>query len=265
MDRAKLYGMIGSALFCLLTFLLLIFIYMPELQKPEEDEGIMVSFGNHIDGLGFGDMIAQMEAEAAQPKLQRLPEPQDLIAQETEQSLVIPKQNPNTEPRRPSREEIQLQEQQARARQEAAAADARRRQEETAARQRQEAIDRAENLTGGAFGSGGGAGSGTTSGDTRQGNPAGAGTSGGHGWSLSGRSLLGSLATPAYPSNVEGRITVTIRVDANGNVTTVSIGSPTNISDAKTRDAALSAAKSTRFSEGSGVSVGTITYNFRLK
>ncbi len=255
MERSKIYGIIGSAIFCLLTFLILWFVFMPMAQRPAEDEGIMVSFGDELDGLGFGDMIAGVEELSTTAPPPQQAEQQELMTQQTEKTVVVPKQQPNPRTtQRVTEQDLQRQEQQ---RREAAAA--------AEARQRQEAAARSENLVGSAFGSGGGSGSGTTSGDTRQGNPAGSGTSGGHGWSLSGRSLVGSLATPNYPSNVEGRVTVSIRVDASGRVTSATIGSPTNISDAQTRSAAVSAARNTRFSAGSGVSVGTITYNFRLK
>lgn len=230
---------------------------MPAMaRQTEEEEGIMVSFGDNMDGLGFGDMIAGKEDISSPPSIpHRNADPQELIVQETEKSIVVPKQQIKPKKTQPTNEQnLQLQDQQRKA-----AADAAR------ARQRQEAAARSENIVGSAFGTGRGSGSGTTSGDTRQGNPAGSGTSGGHGWSLSGRSLIGSLATPSYPNDVEGRITVSIRVDASGRVTSVTIGSPTTISDAQTRSAALNAARITRFSAGSGISVGTITYNFRLK
>lgn len=226
------------------------------VQRPPEDEGIMVSFGDEIDGLGFGDMIAgeQELSEAASPPIQQ-PEQQELITQKTERTVVVPKQQVNPKTTQ-ARVEPDRQQQEQQRREAAARAEAQR---------KAEAAARSESLVGSAFGSGGGSGSGTTTGDTRQGNPAGSGSSGGHGWSLSGRSLMGRLSTPNYPSNVEGKITVSIRVDANGRVTTASISSPTNISDQQTRNAAVSAAKTTRFSAGSGVSIGTITYNFRLR
>ena len=117
---------------------------------------------------------------------------------------------------------------------------------------------------GGLFGKGG-TGSGTTTGNTTQGNPAGSGSSGGNSWSLSGRSLNGSLVQPKYDNDVEGKVTVNIRVDASGVVIGATIGSPTTISDQATRNAALAAANGTRFTGGSGAASGTITYNFRLK
>lgn len=255
MEKSKLYGVIGSAIFCLLTFFILWFVYMPALQRHIEEEGIMVSFGDNIDGLGFGDMIAGEEELSAQATLPpQEAEQQELITQTRKKTVSIPKQQTKLrETKRTNDYDLQRQEQQ---RREAAAA--------AEARKRAEAAARSDNLIGSAFGSGG-SGSGTTSGDTHQGNPAGSGTSGGHGWSLAGRSLVGRLATPAYPSNVEGKITVSIRVNASGVVTSATISSPTNISDSQTRNSAVAAAKTTRFSSGSGISEGTITYNFSLK
>ena len=255
MERSKIYGIVGSALFCLLTFLILWFVVMPSVAKPVEDEGIMVSFGDNMDGLGFGDMIAGVQESTAPSIPPQNTEQQEILTQETEQSVVVPKQQvkPKTTTRTVTEQDIQRQEQQ---RREAAVA--------AEAQRKAEAAARSENLVGSAFGSGGGSGSGTTSGDTRQGNPAGSGTSGGHGWSLSGRSLVSKLSDPVYTKNVEGKITVNIRVDANGIVTNPTIGTPTDISDAQIRSAALSAAKKARFSAGSGVSFGTITYYFKL-
>ena len=246
----------GSALFCLLTFLILWFVFMPVVQRPAEDDGIMVSFGDDLDGLGFGDMIAGVEEMSSPEVRQEVSEQQELLTQESEKSVTVPRkqEKPKTTTKPITEQDLQRQNQQ---RRDAAAA--------AEARKREEAAARSENLVGSAFGSGSGTGSGTTAGDTRQGNPAGSGTSGGHGRSLSGRSLIGSLVTPSYPNNVEGKITVSIRVDASGKVSSAAIGSPTTISDAQTLSAAKSAARSTRFSSGSGVSVGTITYNFRLK
>ncbi|HNX89147.1 MAG TPA: TonB family protein [Paludibacteraceae bacterium] len=261
MEKSNIYGIIGSAIFCLLTFLILWFVVMPAPVIPEEDEGIMVSFGDSPDGAGLGDGgVIKTDIDNVQPapalsvpKPAVASRPQELLTQDNENTIAIATQKKKE--REKQRElEIQKLEQQ---RQVAAAAAEQKRQ--------QEAIAKANDLMGGSFGKGGGSGSGTTAGDTRQGNPAGSGTSGGHGWSLSGRSLVGSLATPSYPSNVEGKVTVAIRVDANGHVTNASVGSPTTISDAQTRNAAVSAARNTRFSGGSGVSVGTITYNFKLK
>jgi len=123
-------------------------------------------------------------------------------------------------------------------------------------RKEQEAINKA-NMDG-LFGRG------NISGNTNQGNPTTKGNSGGNSWSLSGRSLSGRLVTPTYDKDVEGKITVNLVVDSNGDVIITSIGSPTNIADTSICNAALLAAKSTKFTNGSGEASGSITYNFKL-
>ncbi len=228
---------------------------MPFKEKPD-DEGIMVSFGDFFDGSGFGDAMAGEEdvipTEPAQQEQKS--SPQEYMTQDTKKSLPLPNQTQATIDQKRA-QEIEQQKREAKAKQDALLAEERRKKEIEASSQ---------NLVGGAFGKSG-TGSGNTSGDSRQGNPAGKGNSGGHGWSLSGRDLRGSIATPNYPSNVEGVITVRIRVDQSGRVVESSIGSPSNISDAQTRNAALDAAKRTTFTAGDGVVSGTITYNFKLK
>ena len=83
-------------------------------------------------------------------------------------------------------------------------------------------------------------------------------------WTLSGRDLLGRLPQPIYQGNEEGRIVVEICVDAEGNVVFADIAKGTTVSSETLRDAAIAAAKKTKFSPGNGIVVGTITYNFRL-
>ena len=97
-----------------------------------------------------------------------------------------------------------------------------------------------------------------------QGNPAGSGSSGGHSWSLAGRSLNGGLPKPAYNGNEEGRIIVDIVVDKAGNVTNASISTSSNISDNELRTASREAALRTKFTAGREAAKGTITYQFRL-
>lgn len=122
------------------------------------------------------------------------------------------------------------------------------------------------NGTGGGSGGGKGTGTGSGAGSGVQGNPAGKGTGGGgNSWSLNGRTLTGKLLSPSYDNDVEGRVTVSIRVDEGGKVISASVVSPTTISDARTRNAAMTAANNTHFSAGSGISTGTITYNFNLR
>ena len=161
-----------------------------------------------------------------------------------------------------------------------AAENARIEKERVAAEQRrkeQRAIDNAKNVMNGAFskntqgtggpgngGNGIGNGSGNGTGNTHQGNPAGKGISNGNSWSLNGRGLMGKLAQPAYNKDISGKVTIDIRVDANGKVISTSIGKPTNISDAQILQSARNAAINTRFTAGKSEAVGSITYNFNL-
>ncbi len=90
----------------------------------------------------------------------------------------------------------------------------------------------------------------------------------GKGFDLTGRSVVGVLPDPVYGPNKEGRVIVTIVVDAKGVVKNASYraqGSTTN--DSELVSAAIRAAYKSRFNtiEGDGLQTGTITYNFKLK
>lgn len=250
MRKSKLYGIIGSVLITGLLILLLFWLVMPGGIKEPEDEGIMVSFGEA--DMGSGKTETPTEQPTAKPVTPppATPKPvkQDLMTQDAN-SLAIAEQNKKDRKEKEALERQRLE-------------DIRIANEKK--RAQQEAIDKA-NAMNGLFGNNNSSGSGTTSGDTRQGNPAGSGNSGGNSWSLNGRSLSGTLVTPNYENNVEGRITVNIRVDENGTVIGATIGSPTTISDAETRNAAISAAKRTRFTSGNNTASGKITYNFKLR
>lgn len=251
MKKSELYGSAGSMTFMVLLLLFLFLLFMPGTKMPEE-EGIMVSFGDAIEGGGPMQEV-QPEAKPVEtsppPASATKPVKQDLMTQD-DNSLAIAEQK---------KKEREAREAAERERKEQARIEAERKRKE------QEAIDKANALMGGMGSNTGSTGSGSTSGNTSQGNPLGSGSSGGNSWSLNGRSLSGRLVQPSYNSNEEGRITVNIRVDANGNVTSASVGSPTNISSTELRNAAISAAKATKFTSGNGVAAGTITYNFRLR
>lgn len=251
MKKSELYGSAGSMTFMVLLLLFLFLLFMPGTKMPEE-EGIMVSFGDAIEGGGPMQEV-QPEAKPVEtsppPASATKPVKQDLMTQD-DNSLAIAEQKKKE---RESREAAE------RERREQARIEAEKKRKE------QEAIDKANALMGNMGSNTGSTGSGSTSGNTSQGNPLGSGSSGGNSWSLNGRSLSGRLVQPSYNSNEEGRITVNIRVDANGNVTSASVGSPTNISSSELRNAAVAAAKATKFTSGNGVAAGTITYNFRLR
>lgn len=250
MKKSELYGSAGSMTFMVLLLLFLFLLFMPGTKMPEE-EGIMVSFGDAIEGGGPMQEV-QPETKPVEtsppPASATKPVKQDLMTQD-DNSLAIAEQK---------KKEREAREAAERERKEQARIEAERKRKE------QEAIDKANALMGGMGSNTGSTGSGSTSGNTSQGNPLGSGSSGGNSWSLSGRSLRGSLVKPAYNSNDEGRVTVNIRVDANGNVIEASVGSANTISS-ELRNAAVAAAKATKFTSGNGVAAGTITYNFRLR
>lgn len=267
MNKSTLYGIIGSFITNGLVFIILWFYVIPvtiTVQK-EELEGIMVSFGDSPDGSGMNDQangnqdINENQETPVQPAatpVQSAPKTtptkstsSNYLTSNDAESIAIAEQKKKDKLAKDNLEKQRLED--------LRVANEKKKRE-------QDAINSANNTMSGLFGTGGGSGSGTTTGNTMQGNPAGKGVSGGNSWSLTGRSLSGRMVKPSYDNDVEGKITVSIRVDANGNVTSASIGSPTTISDQATRNAAIAAAKSTRFTSGDGVASGSITYNFNL-
>ncbi len=84
---------------------------------------------------------------------------------------------------------------------------------------------------------------------------------------LEGRSVVGSLPTPAYSADATGRVVIEVTVSDNGRVTSASYrakGSTTN--NSQLIAASVKAAYSTRFSESESViQGGVITYTFRYK
>lgn len=233
MKKSELYAYIGTAISGIIILLILLFVMLPGL-KNTEDGGLMISFGETFDGGGAVETPSQSAKQSSPPKAE---EKEELLTQK-DKSVAIPetKKKPDT---RPSQTDDRL-------------------------KKEQQASQQADDLIGGSFGSSSGTGSGQTTGPDTAGNPVGQGTSGGNSWSLNGRNLLGNMPTPNYNQNTEGFLTVTIRVDAAGNVIDANIHRG-NISDSSLRDEAIRAAKRTKFTAGSGMSTGTITYNFKLR
>jgi TonB family protein len=203
--------------------------------KNTEDGGIMISFGDAFDGGGAVETPSQSAKQSSPPKA----EVKEELLTQKDKSVAIPetKKKPDT---RPSQTDDRL-------------------------KKEQQISQRTEDLVGGALGSGKNTGSGQTNSSETAGNPVGSGNQHGNSWSLSGRDLLGDMPKPTYNENIEGQITVEIRVDANGNVTLATVVPKTTISDQTLRNAAEKAAYKTKFSSGSGISTGKIIYNFRLK
>lgn len=248
LTKSERYGVIGAMLFALLTVLVLIFTFMPQKKIKVEERGIMVSFGNSVDGTGAKNKISDPPAEipaTPTPRLEKVIE-EKLMTQQAEDAPRVkntPMPQKNSPPKKEEKDE--------------------KKKVNDSENKKKTIASIVDNLVGGALNERG-KGSGDTRNETTKGTLTGKGTSNGHNWSLSGRGLVGNVASPIYNSNVEGKVTVAIRVDTKGEVVGVSVGSPTNISDANTRKAAMDAARKTKFTPSGGISVGSITYNFNL-
>ncbi len=266
--KSHIIASIGTALFMLLLFLLLWMVYIDRYEKPE-DEGIMVSFGDADmgEGAALEPTMAAVPEIVSPPATQQQPSSNNLMTQDTEESLALAKQQEEEKQKQKEEQERQIKQKE---KEEADRAEAERIAKEKAIAEqkaKQAAIDKANNLMGGAFSSNtsSSSGSGNTHGDTMQGNPVGKGTSNGHGWSLSGRSLKGNLVTPSAKGVQEGVVVISIRVDAAGKVIDAKQGNGTTISEKQTIQACIDASRKAVFSAGNNVVVGSITYKFKNK
>jgi TonB family protein len=265
--KSKIYGIIGSILFGILLILLLFWLkftykFVKENKIELAVEEIEASYRSRGSEGSFyrpenATVLENIKPYA--PKINPAPVP-NLASQNIEQNIALEKAKKEERERRENEERLKLQQEQERQR---------------IAAEQQAKADKAKNQMSGLFGSGGkgnssdsGTGTGNSGtdgeGSNRTGNPVGKGNGDGYSWSLEGRGLVGSLVRPPYNKNVEGKITIDIRVDETGNVTNTFIGKPTTIADETIINATLNAAKKTKFTSGKNPVSGTITYNFKL-
>lgn len=263
---------VGTLVLLLLLLLLLLFSTM-KAPVLLEDEGIVITFGNADEGGGMPDAlpmdpIEQPEQQPAAPApAPEQPSDNDLLVQEDEESLTLAQQTEEEEQRKAQEEELIRQQQEAEARAEAE----RIAREQALAEQKakeQEKIEKAQTLAA-IFGQ-----TATTEGAnaknaaatpaaTSKGNPVGKsfGSVDGNMWSLQGRSVK-TMPKPSTDFNEPGKVVVSIQVDKAGNVIKASVAGGTTISDQYTRQLALDVALKAKFTEGEGIAIGTITYNF---
>jgi TonB family protein len=257
---------------CLLLLLLLLFKLSMTAPVIEEEEGIVVTFGTAEDGGGMPDaapvdaitQVEQIPAPAAPEK----PSNNDLMVQDDEESLALAKQREEDARRKALEEELIRQRREAEAKAEAE----RVAKEKALAEQRakeQEAIDKANQLAKDVFGNAGTTegGNGDNASASSKGNLVGE-ESGDFNYNGIGGNLPGrkpkDIPKPSSDFAQEGMVVVVIMVDVTGNVTNVSIGEGTTISDRHTQQLALSAARKAKFTEGKTPQVGTIKYKFKL-
>jgi len=282
-QKSKLYGLIGSTLS---TTIILLVLWLVVLSAPSstENEGFLVSFGDSEDAGGSGYVAVPSRGSSSNnvstgsqvktikstqtsaPSNQTSAPSRQTVFTQNENSVAL---NEQKEKERVSKIQTEITNQKNEAE--------KRRADKN--RKEQIAINNANAVnglfgsngsTGGGKGSGSGTGTGkgtgSGSGNGVQGNPAGKGASGvGSTFRLGNRNYYGNPAKPKYPKDVEGKITVNIRVDEKGIVTSASIGSPTTISDSEMRRDAISAANKTRFTAGKNIEAGSITYNYKLE
>ena len=267
-QRRALGLVITLALHGLLLGLLAFMMLRVERPQPKPVELLVaVNVGNVPQASG-----------AEEPGGVQTPEPQ---RQEVSAPPVVqPRPQPKVRPKMPPAEPIKTQqhepslhaaevearkEAERRARAEAEAA--RRAAAEAAAREA--ARQQVGRSVAGAFGAQSGkAGSQGTasSGSGNQGSPNGSAGS----YALAGRSVVsngGVLARPATSRAVDGVVRVRIVVDGAGHVTRATVAQGTNIADTSIRNAALAAARATRFNAVAGAEEqeGIITYRFKIQ
>ena len=246
---------------------------------PEDDGGVLVNFGNADASTGLfepgnmGDNLASATEAAQPPASHDTPSEEELLTQDTEETVSLDDAEKRNEEQRRMEEEQRLREERERQRQEQLEAERRRQEEE-----QQQKLLAIQNQVAGAFG----IGSAETStqgseaeGTGNQGSPFGNSDHGaddgigGYGsFNLNGRSIgAGGLPRPVYTSQVEGRIVVDITVNPKGDVIYADIGRGTNIENASMRQSAIEAARKAKFNSISGANnqSGTITYIYKLK
>ena len=283
LNRDKIEGIVVSFGIHLAVILLLFFMIL-RTEVPSELGGVMVNFGDVNEAAGTFEPGGGEHIPEQRPVPPPVPRPQDasepgMITQDLEESVTLTEAQ-KKEKEKKRQEEIARQE------------EIRRQQAEQQKiaeeqRKRNEINSRVAGAFGGAglgdndgagAGAGGGQGSGLgdgQSGSGNQGSPFGnaehganEGVGGYGSFALDGRSIgSGGLPRPAYTTQIEGKIVVSITVDPKGNVIGATIGRGTNIDNASMRNAALEAARRASFNSIAGTNnqTGTITYNYRLR
>lgn len=292
-DDNSRYGAIGTILVHVVIFILLMLFGLRSV-IPEE-EGLLVNFGDSETGMGIEEpMESQSEAvDASVPPppvkvtpAATQPDNEELNTQDFEEAAAVKAEKKKKAEKERVEKEQKRQEaleakriQDEQIKQQKAAEDAEKKRQAELARQAAEVQSRVKGGFGGkgtgassSEGEAGGTGNqGYVTGDPNSKNRTGGGTGNGTrgtGYSLSGRSLVGSLPKPSYNSNEEGFVVVEIVVDKNGTVISANpILKGTTTQDSELRRAAVDAAFKAKFNADSKAinnQKGTITYHFTL-
>lgn len=286
------YGLVGTIVFHSVLLLLLIFLGMRAMEQ--EEEGLLVNFGDTETGSG----VEEPKESKAEPVEKTTPPPptrseptkapvvkEAVNTQDFEEAAAIKEEKKRKEEaKRKENEAKRLADAEAKrirdeeARKQREAEEAERKKQEELAKQKAAAQNTVKNAFGGK-GTGATTSEGNTTGSGNQGqltgdpnsaNRTGSGTgTKGSGFSLSGRSLVGSLPKPAYNIDEEGIVVVDIVVDPSGKVVNAQwrqSGSTTT--NQELRNAAIAAALKAKFNADAKATTnqrGTITYHFNME
>lgn len=257
-SREKIGGIVGTSLFAVLLFLLLIFTYFKMATPPEELEGIPVMFGTTENAQGIYEAPYNEVIPVPTPQVKTPPQPkvEEFITQNTEPSIDIEAKKEEDRKRRELEAERRRIEE----------AERIKRENEAKSRQINQQMSGLFGESNQSRGTTEGTGTqGVSTGNSSQGSPIGTGGIGTY--NLGGRSLgSGGLIQPRYNVNDMGTVVVKITVDPGGNVIHAEIGQGTNTPNSALLNEALRAAKSTKFNAINSVNnqQGTITYRFNL-
>ncbi|MBN2744828.1 MAG: TonB family protein [Marinilabiliaceae bacterium] len=289
------YGAIGTILFHAVILLLLIVWGLTSI--PQEEEGLLVNFGDSPAGQGLEEPQQSEPQTAPEPIEEVTPPPparatpptsptvkESVNTQDFEEAAALREEKKKKaekerqEKERLKQEAIEAQRiKDAEAKKIAEAKEAERKKQAELARQAAEAKNRVNNAFAGK-GTGSSTSEGVTSGSGNQGsltgdpnsqNRTGTGSgSKGSGFSLAGRSLVGTLPKPSYTIQEEGIVVIEISVDRNGVVTNATpILRGTTTQNSTLWRVATEAARKAKFNadpNAATVQKGTITYHFVL-
>ena len=255
-DNRQIASAIGTVAVHAFVIALLLLLHVRQPERQEEEgvpvmmEGWSASGGTHAPYALTEVDIMETPAAPAEETTE-----ESLITQEEESTVSLPEENKSKEtPRQP---------------QEKTEAEKRAEAEQVAAQQAAHDIMGAfskgaqmqETAEGTVHGGSGNANNGTPGND----HPG----DGGYGaFDLQGRKLgKEGLPRPAYDTQDEGRVVVTITVNPQGEVIGTGINKRTNTNNPQLRKAALDAARKARFNSIEGIEnqTGTIIYYFKLK
>ncbi len=283
-QQARVVATIGTAIISLAILLILLNAYL-RCEGPKDEEGLEVAMG--MPDAGGNDLFEPTPLEEIAQELEEIAEPDPVSGEEAYQTQDIEESakmdKAKTEEELQKERELAEKRKREKAKREAEQkriAEEKRLQEER--QRRQDSISaviaqRTRGLKGG-----GGSGTeestgkgGTTSGT--KGNPFGnpnststegaSNTGSNRSYSLAGRTPVGRIAVPTYSEQVEGRIVLQITVDKNGNVISAVMTKGTTVDNASVINAAINAAKKTKFSAitQDKTQTGIITYDLKLK